>query len=154
MAAEGRHVAHLLHSGADDFFARIEVTEAEESLTASALTVRGAFAARNAAGPRLILTGNEGTVLHVDGEIVSLGDAVLARADLFALIAHLTVLRAERTAAVDAEADRGPLAAGKLAEKAFLYLAVLGMYVWHFFHALIWRQTCPSSDGTFRGRDW
>jgi hypothetical protein len=73
----------------------------------------------------------------VDDEVVTLGDAVLPRADLFTGIACLAVVGAEGAAAVHAEADRGPFAGGKLAEKAFLNLAVPSVYVWHSVNALI-----------------
>jgi hypothetical protein len=137
VAAECSHLAHLLHPLADRLLSRIEVVEAEEGMAAAALAVRRVLAGRNAASPGLVLLSDEGAVLHVDDEVVTLGDAVLPRADFLTGIARLAVVRAEGAAAVDAEPDRGPFAGGKLAEKAFLNLAVLGVYVWHSFNALI-----------------
>jgi hypothetical protein len=137
MAAEGRHLAHLLHPLPNRLLSRIEVVQAEEGAAAATLAVRSVLAGRNAAGAALVLPGDEGAVLHVDDEVVTLGNAVLARADFLTGIACLAVLRAEGAAAVDTEPDRGPFAGGKLAEKAFLNLAVLSVYVWHFVNALI-----------------
>jgi hypothetical protein len=131
VTAERGHLAHLLHAGADCLFAGIEVTHAEEGAAAAALTVWWVGAGRNAASPGLVLLVDEGAVLHVNGEVVPLGDAVLARADLFAGAAYLTMLLTEGAAAVDAQSYRPDFTARELAEEAFLYFALLGVYVWH-----------------------
>jgi hypothetical protein len=82
------------------------VTDAEEAFTAVTLADHRLLASLDAALAFVVAVHDDGLVGKVDDEVLVLGDAVLAGADLMPVIEEDTVQGAEVAAAVDTHADR------------------------------------------------